>query len=560
MIDNNRQQSERLTSSIFDPEIWRRTFLNWMMRASTIAGVFLLVYFYSRLSNLELIVFSGIYIGLLIATIAPLPIPIKANSLVATGYIASTYAIAQNGPNSSTVLYFLVTTLLTAILFNERIDLVIFGLSLFTIGMIAVFQLNNYLTFKVSTNNTVDAVDWIVYVANYVFLAIPLLWAINLLKTELNTVVSLLQSLFSRQANDQAELDRRVEQRTADLVQKNERLQAVSFIARETAEMQGLTSILNRVVRLITDQFGYYHSGIFIVNENGDTLLLQAASSIGGRQILEEGFSIQVGSEDIIGLSAAGKKPLIAKDPETSPESFMNSALPDSKSKIALPLIYKNDLIGVLEIQSEIPGSFGSDDVEIFQILADQLSITIENARLLNESQTAVQQIESLTTIRAQESWSEISNTDRLAYTYTPLGITPGINSSSGSGRNKIDVPIFLRGQKIGNISISRKEGQSWTDSEENLIIEVAQQAGLAMDTMRLVEESQKRASREVFLSQLSSKLGTSFQIESILKDTVEQLGQNLKGSKVSFQLIDPLEYTGSGKSTTGSVDGNYLE
>jgi hypothetical protein len=62
----------------------------------------------------------------------------------------------------------------------------------------------------------------------------------------------------------------------------------------------------------------------------------------------------------------------------------------------------------------------------------------------------------------------------------------------------------------------------------------------IAMESARLLDDAQKRATRETFLSDLGAKLGTSFQIDSILRDTVEELGQTLRGSTVSFQLVNP--------------------
>ena len=60
------------------------------------------------------------------------------------------------------------------------------------------------------------------------------------------------------------------------------------------------------------------------------------------------------------------------------------------------------------------------------------------------------------------------------------------------------------------------------------------------MEGARLLDEAQKRAARESFLSDIGAKLSTSFQLDSILRDTVEELGQTLTGSTVSFQLVNP--------------------
>jgi hypothetical protein len=60
------------------------------------------------------------------------------------------------------------------------------------------------------------------------------------------------------------------------------------------------------------------------------------------------------------------------------------------------------------------------------------------------------------------------------------------------------------------------------------------------LEGARLLEEAQKRATREAFLSEVATKLSASFQLDSILRDTVQELGQNLKNSTVTFQLVNP--------------------
>ena len=81
---------------------------------------------------------------------------------------------------------------------------------------------------------------------------------------------------------------------------------------------------------------------------------------------------------------------------------------------------------------------------------------------------------------------------------------------------------------------------RNWTEDERAIIESTAERVAIAMEGARLLEEAQKRAARESFLSDVGAKLGTSFQLDSILRDTVEELGQNLQGSTVSFQLINP--------------------
>jgi GAF domain-containing protein len=71
-----------------------------------------------------------------------------------------------------------------------------------------------------------------------------------------------------------------------------------------------------------------------------------------------------------------------------------------------------------------------------------------------------------------------------------------------------------------------------------------AERVALALEGARLLEDAQRKATRETFLSDISAKLGTSFQLDSILRDTVRELGENFRNATVSFQLVNPAQAT----------------
>ena len=211
---------------------------------------------------------------------------------------------------------------------------------------------------------------------------------------------------------ERSTLEQRVEERTIGLTRKTEQLRATSYIARKTAEVQDLATLLDTVARLVTDQFGFYHTGIFLINETGDQAVLQAASSDGGRRMIERGHSLSVGTQGIVGHVAAQKKPRIALDVGTDAVFFDNPDLPMTRSELALPLLVRGKVVGVLDIQSNQPQAFDMEDIDVLQTLSDQVAIAIENARLMDETQAAIVQLEALTSIRTREAWRQNSMTE----------------------------------------------------------------------------------------------------------------------------------------------------
>jgi GAF domain-containing protein len=396
---------------------------------------------------------------------------------------------------------------------------------------IRVVELN--LPFNFSSALTVqrsDSLLWIIDTAPFV-----LSFFASLAGRRQEILQALNDELIRRENElilDRANLEEHVNERTAVLTKKTEQLRAASYVARQTSEVQDLPSLLNNIVKLITNQFGYYHTGIFLINETGDEAVLQAASSEGGQQMIEKGHSLSVGTKGIVGYVAAQKKPRIALDVGTDAVFFNNPDLPMTRSEVALPLVVRNKVLGVLDIQSDIPQAFTMEDIDVLVTLADQVAVAIENSRLLDEAHAALMQLEAVTALRTREAWSQKLQEKERVFTYTPLGLRA--EKPSQVNGNASVIPISLRGQKIGSISIARKGDAKWSRLDEDLIAEVATQVGLAVDNIRLLEEATLRARQEQTVGELASRFSQSLDIDTLLQTAARELGQLPDVSEVS--------------------------
>ena len=374
----------------------------------------------------------------------------------------------------------------------------------------------------------------------------PLLWIINTAPLFLGVmamlagmrqerVINLVQELSQKErelTEERNNLEQHIQERTARISKRTEQLRSASFIARQTAEIQHLDEILDNVTKLVTTQFGFYHSGIFLINETGKEAVLQAASSEGGKRMIEKGHALAVGSEGIVGYVASQKKSRIALDVGEDSVFFNNPDLPMTRSEVAIPLVIRNKVLGVLDIQSDKPQDFTSEDVDVLETLADQVAIAIENARLLDESQAALLQLEALTSIRTREAWAQKLSERNYTYTYTPLGLRA--EKPATTDENMAVIPVSLRGQKIGKISISRKRSSKWSQLDEGWIAEVATQVGLAVENIRLLEEATQQARQEQSVGEISARFSQSLDIDSLLQTAARELGQLPDVSEVS--------------------------
>jgi GAF domain-containing protein len=334
-------------------------------------------------------------------------------------------------------------------------------------------------------------------------------------------------------------LEQRVEERTTALSRKTSQLQAATHVARQAAAIKDSAILVNDAVRLISDQFGFYHAGLFLLDEHNEYALLQAASSEGGQRMLARGHRLRVGGQGIVGFAAAQKRPRIALDTGTDAAYFDNPDLPETRSEAALPLIVRDRVIGVLDIQSEKSNAFTQEDIEILQTLTDQLALAIENARLFSELDAIVQQLEQTAAKRTYQSWSAFSKRRLPIYQYTPMGVqTVGAVPEPREDTGTLVVPIILRGRNIGKIHLKRKGAASgWMEQEQVMVQEVAAQVGLALENARLLEDAQTRASRERSIGEISARIGSAFDVDSVLRTTAQEIGKALGDAEVQVRL-----------------------
>ncbi len=189
-------------------------------------------------------------------------------------------------------------------------------------------------------------------------------------------------------------------------------LETASMVARDAAAILDVNRLLDEVVRLISDRFGFYHAGVFLIDDSGQFAVLEAASSAGGQRMLERGHRLAVGKVGIVGYVAKSGEPRIALDVGRDAVHFANPDLPETRSEMALPLIGRGRIIGVLDVQSEQEAAFTREDVATLQTLADQLAVAIENARLFEAEQRRRRETETL--YRASQALATTLDLPRL--------------------------------------------------------------------------------------------------------------------------------------------------
>jgi len=361
-------------------------------------------------------------------------------------------------------------------------------------------------------------------------------------------------------------LEERVAERTTDLEiarQQSEKraneLTAIGEISKAISSEQKLETLLPLIARLVSERFNFYHIGIFLLDETGQFTVLRAANSEGGKSMLQKEYKLEVGQGGVVEYAAKFATPRIALDVGPDAVAFNNPDLASTRSEVALPLVVRGQTLGVLDVQSNMPGAFTDSSTGTLTILADQIAIAIENARLFQQTQQALNEFQALYQQNIRKGWAAFSREEPVVgYEQTisggkklakpvetdeirnaiNLGNTLVVQAQNGSDDSYIIVPVKLRGQIIGTLKVqATTKHRAWSKDEINLAGAVSERLSLALENARLIQESQKQVIKEQTISEVTSKIGASIDLKNVLQTAVEELGRAMPGSEVKIQF-----------------------
>jgi GAF domain-containing protein len=376
------------------------------------------------------------------------------------------------------------------------------------------------------------------------------------LRGELAILAKSLRTLTTNVQTSIASLENRVKDRTSELERRSKLLKAVADVGKAVTSFRDLSELLQQTTYLIHENFGYYHAGIFLLDERKEYAVLSASNSEGGRRMLDRKHQLRVGETGIVGYVTRNAKARIALDVGKDAVFFDNPDLPQTRSEMALPLVVGGQVLGALDVQSTESQAFSEEDISTLQILAEQIAITIQNANLYNETKKALDAAHMSYAEQSREAWSKIlRNQPRVGFLATPPEtvqvhpeqIDPQLAKSFetgdvvyGSDGLTISVPVKVRGQVIGAIRLKKSEiAEAWTQDETNLALVLSDQLSGALESARLYKESQQLAARESLISDMSARISAVSQTDAILRETVQELGQTIGNASITFQLLD---------------------
>lgn len=551
----------------------------------------------SVLSTIQLIVFAaGVVIFLLIAILLRWgKILFVALLLPVFMWLLITALTVVTGISGQGFVFYIVVILMAHMLLGVGGGVIFLAASLIAslvilyvdnIGILPVFMLGQVHPYSAVI------VYWLVF-----------LWVMGLIYISNR---DLRQMLERTRQNEQALKDNNFELQTTRaslqtyaraLERRIIHLRVAAEIARDTTSLDKVDELLDRTVNLVRDRFGFYHAGIFLVE--GKYAVLRAATGDAGRQMLANNHQLKVGEVGIVGHVTGTGEPRIVLDVGADAVYFRNPYLPETRSEMALPLQVGSSIIGALDVQSKEPNAFQSEDISILHILADQMAVAIENARLYESAQRRLDELTILHTVA--NSAAKVTSQDELIECTTRLigeklypdnfgvllvdeatgvlrfhssyrGLEDGLRQISypiGHGiigravvtgqslrvsdvtrdpayieihagmRSELCVPLKVDGEIVGVINAEHKQPNAFTETDEHLLLVFAGQLATAIEKVRLFELATRRAAALEALRQAGLHVTSNLELNAVLDAILEHAIELVLSDSARIYLYD---------------------
>jgi signal transduction histidine kinase len=364
-----------------------------------------------------------------------------------------------------------------------------------------------------------------------------------------------------------------------------EQMRLVNEVSREIAAIHDLDTILGIIPDRLTETFGYYHASVGVINQNRIEMYEATPRS---RAVGPQRFFISLNGDGIIPWVARTKSAHLTNDTRYDSFFVAGKGLEASRSELAVPLLYRERSIGVIDVQSEHINAFDEDDMSVLEALAGQLAIAIENARLYEENRHQRQIAETLS--RLSRLTGAILDVRQVSQTVlTELGsllkfdvavialfdsnmlkvahhaggtesLLPGIRwlveespllyqvlrlhdalvvpdletnriwqkpECPRSIRSWVAAPLFNRGNPVGVLAIASFVAHVYSDPDGHLLLAVANQIAVAVDNARLFEQLGGREQEARMLYEIT-RLLVSLDQEAIPLSVMSKLREAL--------------------------------
>ena len=333
----------------------------------------------------------------------------------------------------------------------------------------------------------------------------------------------------------------------SSLARRSRELQLLTQMAQEISLAPDLPDLYKRLVTVVKEQFGYYHTQLLRYNPTLDVVELIAGYGEVGDEMLAMHHSMPMGV-GLIGIAAEAGQTILSPDVTQDTNWQPNPLLASTRGELVVPIKIGDRVLGVLDVQSDLPNELNINDQILLEGLCGQTAVAIESANLRQEMADRLREVNSLQQIMTREGWQEYHVAEKLpasGYVFNQAEVQPLVKEGNTNGQTvkpqangkTLTRPLAVRGTMIGTLGIENDPERPLSDEDKEFLNAVSVQVAEALEMARLLDTTQEAL---VTQERLSTELRTVAEVSTVASTIMERdrLLQNVVDlTKTSFNL-----------------------
>jgi GAF domain-containing protein/HAMP domain-containing protein len=345
-------------------------------------------------------------------------------------------------------------------------------------------------------------------------------------KDEIGTLAGAFNSMTAQLRDFIGTLEGRVAERTHSL-------ELAAEVGRSVSQVRALDVMLKDAAEIIRSRFDLYYTQVYLTNPAQNTLLLQSGTGTVGAELVGRGHQLPMNIASINGRAAVEKRSVVISDTTASATFRPNPLLPDTRSEMAIPLMVGEEVVGVLDLQSQKIGTLNEESLPAFEALAGSLAIAIQNASLLAEAEQARADMETQARRLVRANWEDyldaIHKPEHTGFMFEHNQVIPLDAADESHTENALTAPIAITGEPIGSLVVELNADQKTAQNVE-LVNVVARQVAQQIENLRLLDSAERyrleseqaahRITREgwkTYMESASGKLGYMYNLNEVV-------------------------------------------
>ncbi len=362
-------------------------------------------------------------------------------------------------------------------------------------------------------------------------------------------------------------LDDTLKNQDVMIANRTTQLQMALDVARRLSSILSLEELLEEVVNLIHDRFDLYYTHIYLLDESKEHLVVAEGYGEAGADMKARAYSIALTTVQNLVARAARFGEVVQVDDVRAEVGWLpNPLLPDTRSEMAVPIKLGEQMIGVLDVQSNQEVGFDEHTAITMLAVASEIAVAIHNARRFTETTQALVEAQKIQQLYAQSGWQDYKTRHKTSvYQQVQPGAAPidddllaqvkqnvtrgqtvVTNSAQPNGGgtrqtpSTLATPLAVRGQVVGHIRIhDTEQKRQWSSEEIALIESIGEQMSLAIENARLFGDTQQHAAREQLTREITDKMRSAPNVETIIETGLSELSKALGVSR-SYVKLNP--------------------